>query len=161
MPDETLRPAAVAALEPVFGGPSEAGFGSAVFWEPRDEDGLEGVGRRVYERFVGRNWERFGADTWMATFARVHRRDPDGARDVVAELGAIEDAGARRAVRVFLDGLEDPAAGAAALHAAFDADDVSELEVYRIGDGEALSGLLLVGAATAPEGVCVVAFLMD
>ncbi|MBL9087415.1 MAG: hypothetical protein JNM10_09755 [Planctomycetia bacterium] len=151
---------AVAALEAVFGPASDAGFGSATFTGPTGAD-LEPVARATYRRFVGAKWERFGEAAWMGPWRRVYARPAGAARDVVAELAALPDREARSSAGAMVDGLEDAARGKAALAAAFDATDVTRFEVYNAGDGEAMSGVVLVGARGPADPVTIVAFLLD
>ena len=158
----TAKPAYVTALEAVFGPPSQAGFGSAVFYEQSSAAGdLEGAAREVYQQFTGDLWERYGPDAWMGSWQQVYTRPSGGDHKVAAELRALEDRGARQSAGVMLDEAEDPQAVQAVLAAAFDDPAVTELAVYRIGDGAALAGILITARrATAGELVTVV-FLLD
>lgn len=55
------KPAAVTALEAAFGGPSPAGFGSAVFYVPlAATSDLDAAAHARYRYFVGDLWERYG-----------------------------------------------------------------------------------------------------
>jgi len=67
--------AAVTALRAIYGQPSQAGFGSAVFdeiIEPGTD--LEPIALRYYQHFVGKLWEQFDADAWMSTWKQVYAR---------------------------------------------------------------------------------------
>lgn len=59
----------------------------------------------------------------------------------------------------FVKGLE--AAFGPPSEAAFDSPAVSELVVYNIGDGEAMSGLIVAGRRSATGEAAFVTFLMD
>ena len=62
----TQKPDAVSRLETAYGGPSQAGFGSAVFHETlRGEDDLTQAALSTYRTFVGPLWERYGERAWM------------------------------------------------------------------------------------------------
>ncbi len=158
----TAKPAYVSALEAVFGPASQAGFGSAVFYERDSALGdLEEAAQKVYQHFTGDLWERYGADAWMGAWQQVYTRPPGAASAIVADLRALEDRGARQSAAVLVDDADDPQAVKAALAAAFDDPAVTDLSVYTIGDGAALSGILITARrATSGEQVTVV-FLLD
>jgi hypothetical protein len=61
---------------------------------------------------------------------------------------------------VILNGTEDPNSSSAVLAEAFDHPDVEDLLVYNIGDGGAMSGLLVAARRTNGEATFLV-FLMD
>jgi len=158
----TTKPAYVSALEAVFGPPSEAGFGSAVFYAQSGASGdLEGTARAAYQRFTGDLWERYGPDAWLGAWKQVYTRPPGAVPAIVTELRALEDRGARQAAGVLVDDADDPQAVQAAASAAFDEPAVTDLAVYTIGDGAALAGILIT-ARRAPSGEQVtVVFLLD
>lgn len=151
----------LAALAAVYGGPSAEGFGGAVFARPLGpEDELEAAARAVYQDFVGELWERWGEEAWMGPWRQVHDRPEEAEADIVAELKGIEDAEASRSVPLVLEVVEDPEAARAALSAVFDDPAVQELAVYNVGDGGAMSGLLLAARGPeAEEGVFLVVLL--
>ena len=156
------KPANVSALKAVFGTPSQAGFGSAVLYAQSAAPGdLDGAAKAAYQHFTGDLWERYGADAWMGSWRQVYTRPPTAEHAIVAELRGLEDRGARQSAGVLLDDADDPQAVQAALSAAFDDPAVTELAVYTIGDGAALSGILVTARrATSGEQVTVV-FLLD
>ena len=160
MGDPTNPSASLAALEAVFGPASDAGFGSATFSVAGGAD-LAAIALATYRWFVGAKWAGFGEAAWMGAWRRVYARPAGGPRDVVAELSALPDREAKSSAGVMMDGLEEPARGKAALAAAFDAADVTRFEVYNLGDGAAMSGVLLVAARGASDPVTIVAFLLD
>ena len=80
--------------------------------------------------------------------------------DILAELRAIEDFHTQLQVEQILDNIEEPQKGQQALVAAYDPAEVNEVRAYNIGDGEAMSGLLLAGQRTNGEATFLV-FLMD
>ena len=68
-PDDVLQ------LEAAYGAPSQAGFGSAVFYMPFIQAGdLEDAAQFWYKHFVGQSWERYGAAAWMGTWKLVYAR---------------------------------------------------------------------------------------
>ena len=156
------KPDYVAALEAAYGAPSQAGFGSAVFYEPSTAaDDLEQAALARYRYFVGDLWERYGEEAWMGPWQAVYER-PDGANhDVVTELRHISDSGARLSASMILEGVEDAENAQAALSAAFDDPAVTELVVYRLGDGGAMSGILVAGHRNETGETSFLVFLLD
>ena len=86
------KPKYVTALEAAYGAPSQAGFGSAVFYEPiKAGDDLAKAALAKYKYFTGELWERWGEEAWMGPWKEVYTR-PTGAKpDIVAELRGIAD----------------------------------------------------------------------
>lgn len=156
------RPAYVTALEAAYGAPSQAGMGSAVFFERRKPgEDLGEAALAKYRHFVGGLWERFGEKAWMGPWKEVYARRAGSRPDIVAELRGITDPAAAQSAPMILDAVQDAEKACAALTAAFDDPAVTELRVFNLGDGGALSGVLVAGRrATAGEAVFVV-FLMD
>jgi hypothetical protein len=156
------RPDNVIRLQAAYGPPSQAGFGSAVFLEPdTGGDDLTGAALARYRTFLGALWERFGEQAWLGPWRQVYAR-PGGTRgDIAAELRGIADPEARRSVPMLLDAIDNPEAARAALSAAFDEPAVAELRVFNLGDGAALSGLL-IAARHATDGAAIfLVFLLD
>jgi hypothetical protein len=154
------KPDYVAELETVYGAPSQSGFGSAVFYEVLEpEADLEPVALRYYQYFVGDLWERFGEAAWMGPWKLVYTRQPGGKPDIVAELQAIADPTAHLSVPMLLE-LDDAERGKKALSATYDDADVNNLAVYTLGDGEAMSGLLVAGQHSTGEATFLI-FLLD
>ena len=152
-------PAYVVELEAAFGAPSQAGFGSAVFFEAAiaavdpEQAALE-----KYRYFVGDLWERFGEATWMSTWRLLYTRS-DQRHDIVSELQAIADRDARLSVPLIVDSDNQAAPARPALAAAFDDETVSQLAVYILGDGAALSGLLIAGRRDSGEAIFLILLL--
>ena len=155
-------PEYVKNLENSFGGPSREGFGSAVFFETLAASaGLEQAALRTYRLFVGELWERWGEEAWMGPWRETYAR-PNGFKpDIAAELRAIEDRSAASSVPMILEPSGGADAARAALTAAFDDPSVTELRVYIIGDGEAMSGLMVAGRRAATGDATFLVFLMD
>jgi hypothetical protein len=156
------KPDYVVSLEAAYGAPSQAGFGSAVFFEPMQAgDDLEQAALAKYRVFVGELWERWGEDAWMRPWKEVYTR-PAGARpDIVAELRSITDVDARNSAPMILDVVQDADQAKAALAAAFDDPAVSELRVFNLGDGGAMSGILVAGRRAAAADATFLVFLLD
>ena len=155
-------PTYVQQLERAYGLPSEQGFGSAVFHTTlRAEDSLTAAALDSYRRFVGSKWERFGEKSWMAPWREVYRRPGGAKRDIVAELRGITDQDARNSVPMILDVVEDAAAARRALSIVFDDPQITELRVFNIGDGAAMSGLLVAGRQASSGDAVMLVFLMD
>ncbi len=160
--DSSAKPADVADLEAAYGAPSQAGFGSAVFYEPLGaDDSLTDAALAKYKYFTGELWERWGEDAWMGPWKEVYTRPAGAKADIVAELRGITDFDARSSAPMILDVVQDADKAKAALAAAFDDPAVSELRVFNLGDGGAMSGILVAGRrAQAGEAVFLV-FLLD
>jgi hypothetical protein len=154
-------PAYVAALEDAYGEPSQAGMGSAVFHERLAAGAdLEKAAVAKYRHFVGASWERFGEKAWMGPWKQVRAREAGARPDVVAEVGSIADPQAKGSAGVVLDDVERPDAARAALAGAFDDPAVADLRVFNLGDGGAMSGLLVAGRRASGDATFLV-FLMD
>jgi len=78
----------------------------------------------------------------------------------VTELRSIIDPAAQSSVTMVLDAIADPEAGRQALAAVYDDADMDTLAVYTLGDGAALSGLLIAGRDRCGEIILLV-FLLD
>jgi hypothetical protein len=156
------QPDYVMQLKAAYGGPSQQGFGSAVFHETlASTDDLTQVSLSIYKTFVGQLWERYGEQAWMGPWRAVYTRKAGATPDIVAELRAITDGDARRSVPMLLDDIDAAQAARAALSAAFDDPAVSELRVFNLGDGEAMSGLLIAGRRGASGETTFLVLLMD
>jgi len=155
------KPLYIIDLEAAYGAPSQAGFGSAVFYEGMALAGsLEQKALEKYQYFVGDLWERYGEDAWMVPWKQVYTRKAGAKQDIVAELKGISHAEARLSVPMVLDVVENAETARQALSAAYDDAAVAELRVFSLGDGEAMSGLLVAGRRDTGEAAFLV-FLMD
>jgi hypothetical protein len=159
---DAAKPAYLTALEAAYGAPSQAGFGSAVFYEPlRAGDDLTQAALAKYKHFTGELWERWGEAAWMGPWKEVYVR-PTGAKpDIVAELRGITDQDAAISAPMILDSVQDAESARTALSAAFDDPAVTELRVFNLGDGGAMSGILVAGHRGATGVAMFLVFLMD
>ena len=154
-------PIYVGALKKVYGPPSQAGFGSAVFFEPLAPDAdLEQSALQYYRYFVGDLWDRFGEAAWMEPWKQVYTRPPGKKADIVAEMGAIADPTAKLSIPLLLEPGKDSERAQNALSTVYDDASVIELSLYTLGDGAALSGLLIAGRRQNGEATFLV-FLLD
>ena len=152
--------AAIAALENIFGKASDAGFGSAVFHGATIAgDSVEKKALEHYKNFLGAKCSGEREQAWMQTWKNVFTRANKGS-GIVSELASISDAEAKRSVPLLTEFTSDPEAAASALASAFDHEHVKDLSVFRIGDGEAMSGLI-VTAIYDDLYCCSVVALMD
>jgi hypothetical protein len=78
----------------------------------------------------------------------------------VTELRALPDRAAAQSASVFLDDSDDPAHAQAALSAAFDDPAVTDVTVFAIGDGAAMSGLRVAGRRQDENAISLI-FLLD
>lgn len=153
---------AVTALQTLYGSRSQAGFGSAVFDEIiQPETDLEAIARQSYQYFVGPLWEQYGEAAWMSPWKQVYGRPTGIQPDIVAELKAIRDPLAANYVPILLlTETDDQASAEQALATVFNHPQVTDLRVYAIGDGAAMSGLLLAGCRTNGE-ITILLSLLD
>ena len=156
------KPENVAKLEAAYGAPSQEGFGSAVFYEQlKAADNLEKVALEKYRYFVGDLWERWGEEAWMGPWKEVYTRKPGTKHDVVAELRGIKDPDAALSVPMILENIEGAEKARAALSTVYDDAAVTDLRVFNLGDGEAMSGLLVAGRRAGTGEAIFLVFLMD
>ena len=159
---EPTKPAAVTALEAAYGAPSQAGFGSAVFHEPMAAgDDLTEAALAKYKYFVGEPWERYGEDAWMGPWKEVYARPAGAKADIVAELRGIADADAQISVPMILDNIDDAENARTALAAVYDDPGMTDLRVFNLGDGEAMSGILVAGRRAQAGDAVFLVFLLD
>lgn len=156
------KPAYVTQLESIYGPPGQAGFGSAVFYDQlKATDKLTDAALARYRFFVGDLWQRYGEDAWLGPWKQVYTRPAGAAHDIVAELRAIDDPDASVSTPMILDNIDDPELGRAALAAAYDDASITELAVFNIGDGGAMSGIVLAGRHKLSDKATILVFLMD
>lgn len=150
----------VADLQAIYGAPTQSGFGSAVFYQWVDlAADLEQIALQYYRYFTGDLWERFGEAAWMAPWKQVYRRNPGESHQIVAEMRAISDSPTALLVPVLLDEIENPDAAQKALSAVYDDASVVDLAIYALGDGEAMSGILIAGRCETGDAVFLVLLL--
>lgn len=155
------KPQYVLDLEKYYGPPSQEGFGSAVFFKKvKTADLLEQIAQEQYRYFTGEKWEEWGSETWLASWKEVYRRPDDVQPNIVSELSAIEEFDTQLQVDMILNSIENAEQARQALGTAYDGADVSQLRAYSIGDGEAMSGLLIAGRCQNGDATFLV-FLMD
>jgi len=136
----------VAQLQAIYGLPSQAGFGSAVFYESVVQaEELEATALKTYRYFVGDLWERWGEAAWRTPWQVVYQRPSDAPRQIVAEMNEIADSHVAASASMLLTSPDDLKAAQTTLSETYDAATVTELVMYAIGDGSALSGLLVAG----------------
>lgn len=159
---DVTKPDYVIALELAYGAPSQAGFGSAVFYAPaQTTPELEQAALARYRYFVGDLWTQYGEAAWLGPWRQLYRRPPGALPDIVGELRALPDHTAALSAGVLLDEAENAAQAQAALVTAFDDPAVTELAVYQLGDGGAMNGLLVAGRRQATQEAIFLVFLID
>lgn len=97
----------------------------------------------------------------MGPWREVYTRAPGVKANIDAELRGIVDRDARLSVPMILDEVEGAEAARTAFSAAFDDPAVTDLRAFDLGDGEALSGLLLAGRRAVSGETTYLVFLMD
>ena len=156
------KPYYVVALERAFGEPSQSAFGSATFFVPaaKQSQSLEVDAAAIYRHFIGEAWERLGETNWLNEWSCVYVRQQNSSLGIVVEMKSINDREARQSIGLLLENTEDSIASSDAIQTAFDHALVSELRIYKIGDGSALSGIL-IAARLLDTGSLFLALLMD
>jgi hypothetical protein len=151
----------IESLEKVYGKPNSTGFGSAVFYEVSKKDmELATIALDTYKLFMGDKWNAETEATWMSTWKLVYERNPGKAADILNELNNIKDADAKRSVPLLTELIENAEQGKLALAAAYNHPDISQVQLFSIGDGAEMAGLLLSGLY-ADHSACTVICLMD
>lgn len=155
------QPESIAKLAAIYGGPSQSAFGSAVFHEKLGAGELAQAALAKYREFVGKLWDQYGATAWTGPWKEVYLREPGNTPDIVSELGNIPDCNVRLSLPMLLDTLENAEVAKTALSAVYDDPAVTELRVFTIGDGEAMSGILIAGRDGGSGEATFLLFLMD
>jgi len=156
----TQPPDYVADLQAIYGVPSQAGFGSAVFYKSvENPEQLERVALKTYRYFVGDLWERWGEAAWMSPWKEVYHRQPDAPHQIVAEMQAVSDSDAAMSLSMILT-VDNAVAAHHALSGAYDDATVTDLVIYTIGDGGAMSGVLVAGRRESGNTTLLI-FLLD
>lgn len=151
----------IASLENVYGKASAAGFGSAVYQEPVDMSAQpDAIAIKHYREFLGPKWNAERAAAWMSTWKTVYARPKDSQGDILAELASISDPDAKQSVGLLTEFIENASAGQEAMAAVFNHGDIVDLSIHSIGDGEAMSGIM-VTALFSGGHTCSLVALMD
>lgn len=96
----------------------------------------------------------------LGPWKQVYTRHPGDKADIVAEMGAIADPQAELSVPLLLNPNGEGDSAQKALSTVYDDADVTGLNLYTLGDGAALSGLLVAGRRTT-GGTTFLVFLVD
>ena len=165
---------AVAKLQDIYGGPEVRGLGSSVIEVPLDDERrFESTAKERYRVFCGEIWERFGPENWLGQWAEVYRRpaatatEAGTAKDVVAaggieaELRGLEDHAASMAGSLMLDNIDDADAAKEMLKRVFDDPAIRRLSIYRLGDGEAIFGIMIAALAGSPGRMTMLITMSD
>ncbi len=172
----SLLPQYVLDLIEIYGPPRKDGWAAAVFYD-RVEPGsdLDDVALQHYQYYVSDCQRRSSFIDWLQSWKRIYQRPINVQADFFRDLrDATRAAGLDYEDRLsdkmdinisFQDGIEGRsvqanAAKAKILAAAFDAPEVEDFHVYRIGDSEVLEGFLMV-AGRANGEVITLAYMHD
>jgi len=153
---------ALERLEEVFGKPSKATLGSAVFTSSEIIDGqkLDDFAQKSYKHFVGEAWETIGEANWTKLWSRLYRRADGKESGILSELKDLSDSATSLAASQVTENHDDPTAAEQALQMVFDSSAIRDVSIYRIGDSEAISGVLIAGILGSGTAVALV-YLMD
>ena len=80
----------------------------------------------------------------------------DAPRAIISELRSLNDSEARLSASLILDNIDEAEAGQRVLVAAFDDPKIIELTIHKMGDGEAISGLVIAGRRANGEATFLV-----
>ena len=97
----------------------------------------------------------------MGPWKEVYARQVGTQGNIVAELRGTQDADAARSVPMILENIDGAEKARAALAAVYDDPAMTELRVFNLGDGEAMSGLLVAGLRGATGEATFLVFLLD
>jgi hypothetical protein len=97
----------------------------------------------------------------MGPWKEVYARKAGAKPDIVNELRSISDPDASISAPMILDVVENAEKAKAALAAAYDDPAVTELRVFNLGDGGAMSGLLVADRRGTTGEATFLVFLMD
>jgi hypothetical protein len=161
MPGDDLTKA-LQRLEELFGKPSQATLGAAVFLSEStlSVSQLDEFAKSRYQYFAGAAWESFGEENWNKTWKQLYRRPKSSPPDILSELNQIEDSATNLAASQLTENHDDPSGAQESLKGVFDSDFIKEVSIYSIGDSEAITGVLIAGILDTGIGVALV-FLMD
>lgn len=148
-------------LEKIYGTANSNGFGSVVFLEILPEDkSPETMALKHYRDFIGAKWTDDTEAVWLTGWKNVYLRQVGKKPDILTELDEINDQQAKLSVPLLTEIITDAEQGRKVLAAVFDHPLVTYLTVNLIGDGAALSGIIVTGVFSDKK-VCSVVCLMD
>lgn len=152
----------VERLVDVFGGESQSTLGSAVFRSPDvlPTSELESFSFSSYKSFVGKSWQAFGEENWSKPWLLLFERPQEANRNLLQEIASVNDPATALAGSQLTENHDSPTEAIESLKAVFDSDSIQELRIYRVGDSEAITGIL-IAALTKDNQPIVLLFLMD
>lgn len=155
----------ISRLQEIYGGPEVRGLGSGVIEIPLDDESrFESTAKERYRVFCGEIWERFGPENWMGQWAEVYRRPVakgGSAAAIESELRGLEDHPASMAGSLMLDNIDDADAAKETLKRVFDDPAIRRLSIYRLGDGEAIFGIMIAALAGSPGRMTMLITMSD
>ncbi|MBU6174121.1 MAG: hypothetical protein KGQ60_09965, partial [Planctomycetes bacterium] len=145
-----------------FGGESQSTLGSAVFRSPDvlPTSELESFSFSSYKSFVGKSWQAFGEENWSKPWLLLFERPQEANRNLLQEIASVNDPATALAGSQLTENHDSPTEAVESLKAVFDSDRIQELRIYRVGDSEAITGIL-IAALTKGNQPIVLLFLMD
>lgn len=168
---------AIAKLQQIYGGPEVRGLGSSVIEVALDDESrFESTVKERYRVFCGEIWERFGPENWLGQWAEVYRRpeieievegevegegEGGSATAIEDELRKLADHAASMAGSLILDNIDDAEAARDALQRVFDDPAIRRLSIYRLGDGEAIFGIMIAALAGSPGRIVMMITMSD
>lgn len=130
---------------------------------PKSTSSLETTALMIYQKFCGELWNRFGEAAWMSSWEKVYQRDntsrTDSSGDFLSEIRSIRNPAIHGLLPMLIDEIEDSELAKKHLAEAFDSPEVREVAVYSIGDGAAMSGLIVASDRINGERICLILLL--
>lgn len=150
------------ALQKIYGGPEVRGMGSSVTSVALGAgQSLEAAAKQQYQTFCGEIWKRFGPENWLGQWSEVYRRAAGQPGDILRELRELTDHTAALAASMILDNIDEAEVAHAALASVFNDPAIKQLSIFRLGDGEAYSGVLIAAQTSDSASASLLTFLMD
>jgi hypothetical protein len=151
----------IESLESKFGKPNSNGFGSSVFYElSRDEMKLDDIALEDYKLFMGDKWTDNSPIDWMGGWQKLYDRQTNGTGNIIDILNSFHTPDVHVHVPLLLEGPQNATETHQPLMDAFNHPDIDNVGIYKVGDGDALGGLMVTAKYNNGEA-CTVITLMD
>lgn len=138
----------ITALENAFGKASNTGFGSTTLYSfPATALAPELQSLDHYKRFLGAKWLDTPDQTnrWLKPWKQVYVRPVGSPADIINELKQLQDADIKPSIGLLIEFPEQVEQAKIALTNAFNDQNIHHLAIYNLGDGEAMSGIMVTG----------------
>ncbi|MFM7931057.1 MAG: hypothetical protein ACKO9Q_25390, partial [Pirellula sp.] len=99
-------------------------------------------------------------ENWEQTWKLLYRRPLESKSEILEELKSLGDSSSELAGSQLTENHDDPSGAADGLKGVFDAPWIRCVSIYRIGDSEAITGVLMAGILPTENAIALI-FLMD